>query len=63
MTSIVKCVIGVYIAIAIVTMGFQIYYRYPVCSITGECGLSMGKGVVWSAILPAYWTIQWNLFK
>jgi hypothetical protein len=47
-------------AIGIITIIFQIYYRYPVCSGAAGCGLSFGKGVVWSAIWPAYWAIQWN---
>jgi predicted benzoate:H+ symporter BenE len=63
MRSIVKWVVGLYIALAIITVGFQIYYRYPVCSAAAECGLSMAKGVVWSAIWPAYWAIQWDWLK
>lgn len=54
---------GFYVVICIITMVFQIYYRYPVCSGVGGCSLSFAKGVVWSAIWPIYWAIQWNLFK
>jgi hypothetical protein len=63
MRSIIKWVVGLYIALAIITMGFQVYYRYPMCSEAGGCGLSMTKGVVWSAIWPAYWAIQRNLLQ
>lgn len=58
MRSLVKWLVGLYIALAIITMGFQIYYRYPNCTAASGCGLSMAKGVIWSAIWPAYWWIQ-----
>ncbi len=60
MKSILKGLLGLYVALAIITMGFQIYYRYPVCSEPASCTLSFAKGVVWSAIWPAYWAIQWD---
>lgn len=63
MKSIVKWIIGIYLALAVITVGFQIYYRYPICTVATTCGVSMVKGVVWSAIWPAYWAIQWNLLK
>jgi hypothetical protein len=56
--SIIKWLVGLYVVIAIITVGFQIYYRSPNCSDAMGCGLSMVKGVVWSAIWPAYWWIQ-----
>jgi hypothetical protein len=55
--------VGVYVAIAIITIIFQYPHRYPACSQTGGCPLSFAKGVVWSAIWPAYWAIQWNVLK
>ena len=58
MKSILKWLVGLYGAIGIITIIFQIYYRYPVCSGAAGCWLSFGKGVVWSAIWPAYWAIQ-----
>jgi hypothetical protein len=58
MRSIVKWLLGLYVVLAIITMGFQIHDRYPNCSDGMGCGLSMVKGVVWSAIWPAYWWIQ-----
>jgi hypothetical protein len=61
MRSIMKGLLGLYVALAIVTMAFQVYYRYPSCSEAASCGLSLTKGVVWSAIWPAYWAIQWDL--
>ena len=60
MKSTMKWPLGLYVAIGIITMIFQIYYRYPVCTGVAGCGLSYAKGVVWSAIWPAYWAIQWN---
>lgn len=63
MQSIIRWLVGLYLVLAVITMGFQVYYRYPMCSGTGGCGLSMTKGVVWSAIWPAYWAIQWNLWR
>ena len=58
MKSITKWLLSLYVAGAIITMGFQIYYRYPACSGAGECGLALAKGVVWSTIWPAYWVIK-----
>ena len=58
MKSIIKWLLGLYVVLAIITMGFQIYFRYPTCSAAMGCGVSMAKGIVWSAILPAYWAIQ-----
>jgi len=63
MRSTMKTLLGLYVALAIITMGFQIYYRYPNCSEAIGCGLSFAKGVVWSAIWPAYWAIQFGLFR
>ncbi len=63
MKSTMKWLLGLNVVLAIITMGFQIYYRYPNCSDGMGCGLSMAKGVVWSAIWPAYWAIQWDFLK
>jgi hypothetical protein len=60
MKSIMKGLLGVYVALALITMGFQIPYRQPDCSEAMRCGLSFAKGVVWSAIWPAYWAAQWG---
>ena len=60
MKSITKWLLSLYVAGAIITMGFQIYYRYPACSGAGVCGLALAKGVVWSTIWPAYWVIKWT---
>jgi hypothetical protein len=57
----IKWLLILYVVLAIITMGFQIYYRYPNCSDTMGCGVSMAKGVVWSAIWPVYWAIQKGL--
>jgi predicted benzoate:H+ symporter BenE len=63
MKSLMKWLVGLYIVLGIITMIFQIYYRYPICSGAAGCGLSSAKGVVWSVIWPAYWAIQWNWLK
>jgi predicted benzoate:H+ symporter BenE len=41
MKSITKWLLSLYVAGAIITMGFQIYYRYPACSGASECGLAV----------------------
>ena len=58
-----KWLLILYVTGAIITMGFQIYYRYPACSVPGECGLALGKGLVWSTIWPAYWVIKWDYVR
>jgi hypothetical protein len=63
MKSIMKFLLGLYVALGIGTLIIQIYWRYPVCSEAMGCGLSFAKGIVWSAIWPAYWAIQMDLFK
>jgi hypothetical protein len=60
MRSIMKGLLGLYVAVAIITMALQIPDRYPNCSDAMRCGLTFTKGVVWSAIWPAYWAIQWG---
>jgi hypothetical protein len=57
----IKLLLGVYVSIALVTMVLQAPNRFPACSGAAACGLSFAKGVVWSAIWPAYWTIQRSL--
>jgi len=54
----IKLLLGVYVAIALATMVLQAPNRFPGCSDAAGCGLSFAKGVVWSAIWPAYWTIH-----
>jgi hypothetical protein len=58
MRSPIKWLLTLYTVIGIMTLIVQIYWRYPVCSGTAGCGLSLAKGVVWSAIWPIYWWIQ-----
>jgi hypothetical protein len=50
-------VLGAYIAIALLTLGFQTYIWVDQCSGTRTCAISVAKGVVWSAIWPAYWPV------
>jgi hypothetical protein len=58
MKSTIKSLFGVYVIVGIITLVMQFYYRYPSCAGAMECGLSYGKGVVWSAIWPIYWWIM-----
>ena len=59
----VKSVIGLYAAVGLITLLIQLFYwRLPVCSGVAGCGLSFVKGVVWSAIWPAYWGFQRGWF-
>jgi hypothetical protein len=58
-----KALFGLYVAVALVTLILQLPQRYPACAATGGCGVSLAKGVVWSAIWPAYWSKQLNLLK
>jgi hypothetical protein len=61
MKSMMKWLLGLYVILAIITMGFQISYRYPNCADTMGCGVGMAKGVVWSTIWPIYRAIQKGL--
>ena len=63
MKSTMKLLLGLYVVLGIITMMFQIYFRYPDCSGAMGCGLSFAKGVVWSVIWPAYWAIQMNWLR
>jgi hypothetical protein len=60
MKTAIKSLVGLYAAVGIVTLLIQLYWRYPVCSEVMGCGLSFAKGVVWSAIWPVYWWIQFH---
>jgi hypothetical protein len=55
-----KYLLGLYVAVALVTFVLQAPNRFPACGEAAACGLSFVKGVVWSAIWPVYWTIQHN---
>src|SRR5262249_19316499 len=52
-----KCLIGAYLVGALLTLGFQINVREPICTARGDCGLSFTKGVVWSIIWPVSWVV------
>jgi hypothetical protein len=56
--KILKALFILYVAVALVTLILQLPHRYPACSATGGCGLSLAKGLVWSAIWPEYWRNQ-----
>jgi hypothetical protein len=49
-----------YLAMAIVTLLFQIWVRSYECVGLGGCGLSFAKAVVWSVIWPASWVVYIN---
>ena len=51
----IRIAMRVYAALAVLTLIFQIYVRYPVCSVAGNCAVSYAKGAVWSAVWPASW--------
>jgi hypothetical protein len=55
--SITQFVLRAYIVMALVTLGFQTYVRSIECYGYRPCALSLSKGVVWSAIWPASWTM------
>jgi hypothetical protein len=50
MSATVKNLFWVYSTLAALTLIFQIYVRVPQCTDNAECAVSLGKGVVWSAI-------------
>jgi hypothetical protein len=50
--------VGLWIGAGLVTFAFQYPKRISRCSGTDSCPISLAKGVVWSAIWPAYWIIQ-----
>ena len=54
MRSTIKWLLVLYVVLGIITMAYQVPYRYPDCSGAGGCGLSFTKGIVWSAIWPIY---------
>lgn len=56
MHRILRKALWVYVALAVLTLIFQVYVRMPQCSGT-ECAASMGKAVVWSVIWPASWFV------
>ncbi len=58
MKSTMKPLLILYAALGLITMIFQIYFRYPACLESSGCALSFGKGIVWSVIWPAYW-VHW----
>jgi hypothetical protein len=49
--------VGAYVIVALVTLGFQTYVRWDACSGYKACAVSFAKGAVWSAIWPASWPV------
>lgn len=47
--------VGLYIALPLVTLAFQISVRAQGCAATETCAISFAKAVVWSVIWPASW--------
>jgi hypothetical protein len=56
MRATLKKALWVYVALALLTLIFQVYVRIPQCS-GNECAASLGKAVVWSVIWPASWIV------
>ena len=52
-----KQILIIYVLCAFLTLAFQIYVRYNLCSRINGCALSFAKGVVWSAIWPVSWFV------
>src|SRR5262249_43448939 len=50
-------VIGTYAGVGLLTLVFQTYVRLDGCSGYPACTISIAKGVVWSAVWPAYWIV------
>ena len=52
-----KTLLAIYLAIAALTLVFEIYVRTPQCAGTAGCAVSYGKGAVWSIVWPAGWYV------
>jgi hypothetical protein len=63
MKSTVKLMFFLYGVLGLITIFSQISNRYIACAGALGCGLSFAKGIVWSALWPVYWAIQWNWLK
>jgi hypothetical protein len=63
MKSTMKLMFALYGVLGLITIFSQINTRYITCSGAFGCGLSFMKGIVWSALWPVYWAIQWNWLK
>jgi hypothetical protein len=50
-----KLLLGLYVAVAVFTLVFQINVRSGPCAAAGDCASSYAKAVVWSAFWPASW--------
>ena len=46
-----------YAVMAVITLLFQLWVRVGQCAGIENCGLSLAKGVIWSAIWPASWIV------
>jgi hypothetical protein len=49
--------IGMYAGVGLLTLVFQTYIRLDQCAGYPACTISLAKGVVWSAVWPAYWLV------
>ena len=56
-TSVSKKLLAIYLAIAVLTLIFEIYVRTPQCAGMASCAVSYGKGVIWSIVWPAGWYV------
>ena len=46
-----------YVGVGCATLVFQIWVRWDHCAGAAACGLSFGKGLVWSTIWPLSWIV------
>lgn len=56
-TNLRRTLLAIYLAIAALTLIFEIYVRAPQCAGMASCAVSYGKGVVWSLVWPAGWYV------
>jgi hypothetical protein len=52
-----KLLVWGYVAIAVLTLAFQISVRSSQCLDASDCGASFAKGLVWSLVWPASWAV------
>ena len=48
----------IYLAVGLLTVGYQTRIRWPACAMSDSCGIGVLKGLVWGAAWPLYWINQ-----
>jgi hypothetical protein len=49
----------VYLAVAVLTLAFQLQIRFRECEALTACGLDFAKAFVWALAWPASWIVYW----